>query len=260
ATVDLDVSGISTGTHDMYLRVMDANHNWSLINVSSFEVSEVELTAFLEGPYNGSDMNTTLNSDGNLPLNQPFNVAPWNYAGTESVVSIPNANIVDWVLLETRNADNAASATAATKSSRYAAFILGDGSIVDLDGSTSSLKFNTYSDTNNFVVIHHRNHLGILSAEDLEYSAGTYSYDFTTAIDQAYNSGQKNLGGGAYGMYGGDANADGEVNTADKTTWQGQAGTSGYKSADLDMNGQADNPDKNDLWLNNNNLQSQIPD
>ncbi len=58
----------------------------------------------------------------------------------------------------------------------------------------------------------------------------------------------------------GDANADGEINTADKTTWQGQAGSSGYKSADLNMNGQAGNQDKNDLWIDNINSQSQIPE
>jgi len=258
-TFEVDVSGVSSGEHDVYVRTKDANNSWSLIAVSTFEVSEVELTAYLEGPYNGSSMNTTLNTNGDLPLIQPFNVAPWNYQGTESVVSIPNANVVDWILLETRNADNAASATEATISSRYAAFILDDGSIVDLDG-VSNFKFNTYSDTNNFVIIHHRNHLGILSSEDLDYSGASFSYDFTTTAGKAYNSGQKDLGGGAFGMTGGDVNADGDINTADKTIWQGQTGTSGYKQADLNMDGQANNQDKNDMWIDNLNSESQVPE
>ena len=258
-TFDVDIAGVSSGEHYLYVRVMDENDSWSLISVSPFEISEVELTALLEGPYNGSDMNTALNSAGYLPLSQPFNVSPWNYAGTESVDSIPNADVVDWVLLETRNADSAAGATIETMSSRFAAFILNDGSIVDLDG-TSNLKFNTQSDTNNFVVIRHRNHLGILSSSDLDYSSGVFSYDFTSSADKAFNSGQKNLGNGAYGMPGGDANADGEVNESDKTLWGTQAGTAGYKSADLNMNGQTDNSDKNDLIVPNNNLHSQIPE
>ena len=258
ATVDLDVSGTSAGPHDMYLRVMDANHSWSLINISPFEVSEVTLTALLEGPFNGTAMNTALNSSGNLPLNQPFNVAPWNYSGTESVGSIPGADIVDWVLLETRNANNAASANDSTVSSRFAAFIKNDGSIVGLDGS-ATLAFNTHGSSGNFVAIYHRNHLGILSSQELSAVGGVYTYDFTTAADKAYNSGQKNLGNGSFGMYAGNANGDNAINIFDKTTWKAQAGTSGYRSADLNMDGQVTNNDKNDLWLINLNTQSQIP-
>ncbi len=55
----------------------------------------LDITVFLEGPYNGTDMNTAINSV--LPLSQPFSGFPWFYLGTESVVSIPNGNIVDWV-------------------------------------------------------------------------------------------------------------------------------------------------------------------
>ena len=259
-TVNLDVSGVSAGSHDLYLSIKDENNSGSLFHISSFEVSEVSLKAFLEGPYDGTEMSTILNAAGDLPLSQPFNVAPWNYAGNESVVSIPNANIVDWVLLETRNAGNATSATAGAISSRYAAFVLNDGTIVDLDGSTSNLKFNTRSDTNNYVVIYHRNHLGILSANELNKSAGKYSYDFTTSASQAYNSGQKNLGGGAYGMTAGNANGDGAIDDADKTVWQGQAGTAGYRSADLNMNGQVTNQDKNELYIQNEGVSSQIPE
>ena len=47
-------------------------------------------------------MRTTLNSGGIIPLSQPYIGAPYNYTGTESVATIPNANIVDWVLIEHR--------------------------------------------------------------------------------------------------------------------------------------------------------------
>ena len=258
-TFSIDVSGLSPHDHNLYVRVKDEYNSWSMIVVDTFNLAEVELTAYLEGPYNGSDMNTDLNVAGNLPLNQPFNMSPWNYAGDENVASIPNANIVDWVLMEARNAVDAPSATAGTIIFRKAAFILNDGSIVDLDG-VSNIEFKVHVDSNNFVVLNHRNHLGILSANDLSYSGWKYIYDFTLGSDQAHNSGQKDLGSGIYGLIGGDANSDGEVNTADKTVWHGQAGTSGYKSADLNMNGQADNPDKNNLWLYNINSQSQVPE
>jgi hypothetical protein len=92
-----------------------------------------DLKVFLEGPFAGTGMNTVLYQSGHLPLTQPYNTAPWNYAGTENVAIIPSADVVDWVLLEFRDAPlGAPSATPATTVERRAAFILIDGSIVDL--------------------------------------------------------------------------------------------------------------------------------
>jgi endoglucanase len=44
---------------------------------------------YLEGLLNGSLMRTDLRTKNLIPLQQPFNVAPWNYMGTEAVVNIP---------------------------------------------------------------------------------------------------------------------------------------------------------------------------
>ena len=49
-----------------------------------------------------------------IPLTQPYNGAPWNYTGTESVATIP-AGVVDWVLPELREAATPAQALPATK-------------------------------------------------------------------------------------------------------------------------------------------------
>ena len=38
----------------------------------------LELKVFLEGPFNGTEMSAALNSDGLIPLTQPYNIAPWN--------------------------------------------------------------------------------------------------------------------------------------------------------------------------------------
>ena len=56
-----------------------AYYDGGLINGTLFDI-----TAFLEGPFNGTDMNALLGSY--IPLSQPYNVAPWGYAGTENVV------------------------------------------------------------------------------------------------------------------------------------------------------------------------------
>ncbi len=68
--------------------------------------------------------------------------------------------------------------------------------------------------TNNIhVVIWHRNHLPVLSNNPVLLSSGAYNYDFTASVDQAYggSDAQKDLGGGIFGMYAGDADTDGTI-------------------------------------------------
>ena len=59
------------------------------------------------------------------------------------VSSLPNADIVDWVLVEIRQADYAQHAVVSTAVSEQAAFLLKNGSIVGMDG-LSNLQFNLY--------------------------------------------------------------------------------------------------------------------
>lgn len=224
---------------------------------------DVSLKVFLEGPYSGTNMTTTLNSSGYLPLSQPYNSDPtaiWYYTGMESVPSIPNSNITDWILVEFRDAPSAALATRATMISMQPAFVLNDGSVVGLDGY-SLIKVSGVFQYNPYVVVWQRNHLGVLSATPLVLSGvNLYSYDFTTGAGQAYLNGQKDLGGGIFGMYGGDGKPDEIINNQDKTNvWKVQAGTNGYKSGDFNMNGQVNNPDKNTIWVPNLGQGTQVP-
>ena len=77
-------------------------------------------------------------------------------------------------------------------------------------------------------MVHHRNHLGILSANALTPSGGNYSYDFTTGFDKTYGEtfGCKELAPGIWGMIGGDGNCDGDITESDITVlWKPNAGT-----------------------------------
>ncbi|MBE9492071.1 MAG: hypothetical protein IMY70_04240 [Bacteroidetes bacterium] len=193
-------------------------------------------------------------------MSQPYNQPPWNYAGIESVGSIPNSEVVDWLLIELRDAIDAPSATPATIKAQQAAFVLKDGSVVGIDGS-SILSFNHSIIQSLFVVVWHRNHLGMMSAFALTESAGVYTYNFTTAMGMAYLNGQKGLNGSVYAMFAGDADGNGEIESIDKDSfWAIQAGEKGYKSADFNMNSQVMNQDKNDFWFQNLTEQSQVPD
>ena len=221
----------------------------------------LQLTAMLEGPYNGSEMTTTLNASDMLPLNQPYNVAPWNYSGTESVGSMPNITIVDWVLVELRQTSgDASSATSATIVGRQAAFITNTGIIVDINGNPSLL-FDIVVTQNLFVAIYHRNHLGIMSAVPLVYDGGTYTFDFSSGQAHGGLSAQKEIAPGVWAMFGGDGDGNGTISMDDKILeWQVQAGNSGFMSEDYNLDGQVDNKDKDDCWFPNLNMNSYIPE
>ncbi len=228
------------------------------------------LKAYMEGPFNGATMNTTLN--GILPLSHPFNPAlpyfgnpspDWYYTGAGAVGAIPNVNIVDWTLIEIRDAVNAASATPATSVAKFPAFILNNGNIVSLDGA-SNLQFSNPIVNNLFVVVYNRNHQGIMNANLIPYSSGSYTYDYTTGAAQVYGGvgGHKELSPGKWGMRSGDGNADGNTNILDKTAVWGlstQLGKTGYLPSDFNFDRQTNNKDKNDKWVPNLGTGSQVP-
>jgi len=215
-------------------------------------------------------MNTTLN--GILPLSHPFNPAlpyfgnampDWYYSGAGSVGAIPNVNIVDWVLVEIRDAVNAAAATPATSIAKIPAFILNSGSIVALDGA-SNLQFSNAIVNNLFVVIYNRNHQSIMNANIIPYASGVYTYDYSTGAAQVYGgvAGHKELSPGIWGIRSGDGNADGNTDLTDKNlVWKiaGQLGKTGYLPSDFNFDRQTNNKDKNDKWLPNLGSGSMVP-
>ena len=219
----------------------------------------IDLKAFLEGPFNGTDMNPSTSS-GFLPLTQPYNVSPWNYNGSENVVAIPNANVVDWVLIELRDAASANTANPATTIAQQAGFVLNDGSVVSTDG-ISNMQFNATVSQNLYVVVYHRNHLGIISANALTQSGGIYSYDFTTDAYQALGNDmpQKEIATGVFGMYAGDINSNGSIGAADKNLWSSDAGKTGYLNSDTNLDSEINNQDKNEKLIPNNGKSSNVP-
>ncbi len=221
----------------------------------------VDLTVFLEGPFDDTAMEPVMNQEGLLPLAQPFNEPPWNYTGNESVEAIPNDDVVDWLLIDYRDAADAASATPAASVRRQAAFLLSNGAVVDLDG-TSKLLFPVSVTDKLFIAVYHRNHLSILSANEIVESEGVYPYDFSTDVSQVYggNNGYKLIGTGVCGMVAGDGNADGTIDAADRLIWLGNAGQHGYYPGDFSLDGEQNNIDKNIFWHFNIGKQSQVPE
>lgn len=261
--IDIQIPQLNPGE---VIRVTATKQNYfrytSLVDVLSPN-PRFELKAYLEGPYNGSEMYRFLNTYGYMPLSQPYNTAPWNYNGSESVTSIPSTDIVDWVLLEIRETQGGApSATPSTTVGRMAGFILRDGSIVDIDG-VSPLEFVYNFSGNIYTVLYHRNHLGIMSAYPLTENNNLYVYDFTTGSNMVFGGSiaQKEISPGVWGMVAGDGDCDGQVTTGDKVEiWSTETGMSGYRQGDFNMNGNVDNTDKIQYWGINAGRGSQVPE
>ena len=243
------------------IKVTDANGCFRTDNITIFVPYDLTLKTFLEGPYSETSMNTNLNSGGYLPFSQPYNQAPWNYAGSESVVSIPSPDIVDWVLIELRQTTGDASTAKFYKMvDQMAAFLLDDGSIVGLDGN-SPLEF-TYPITQNlFVVVWHRNHLGIMSANAVTHTGGNYTFDYSASLSNIYGGTKscKQLSTGVWGMISGDGSSNGNINNPDKNDkWFIQSGSTGYLTGDFNMDGTVDDTDINDFWIPNAGMGTQV--
>ena len=220
----------------------------------------VKIIAYLEGAMNGMLMDTTLNSNALLPLFQPFNTSPWNYTGTESVSAIPSTDIVDWVLIELRDTTDVSLATPQTILAQKAVFINKEGDIVDTDGIVNPILFeNVKVQDSLYVVLWHKNHLGIISAVPLTKTNGVYNYDFSTAISQAYLSGQK-LSNSKATMIGGDLNSDGTIDTNDHILWKTKAGETGYHKEDANLDSQLNNKDKNEILVPNIGSSTNVPE
>jgi len=226
----------------------------NLINNEFF----VNLRVFLQGPFNVNSMASL--PENVIPLEQPYHTAPWNYSGTESVGSIPDEQVVDWVLVELRDAATAATATQQTIIARKAFFILRNGNIVDTDG-VSAIQFDVPVQQQLFAVVHHRNHLSIMSNDPVQKSGFLYNYDFTDGQTKAYLQGQVMVASGLYAMVAGDANASGIVNLSDKSDhWDPTAGKPGYLPFDFNFDAEVNNPDKNEFWLPNFGAGAKVPE
>jgi ligand-binding sensor domain-containing protein len=250
---------IFAGTADGVFRSIDNGNNWVKINqgltntgVLSLAINpngsifagtldgvfrtviSANIKVFLEGPYaGGGAMTTTLNTNNLIPLssNDAYSTAVYGYTAS-TVGSIPNSNIVDWVLVELRT-----GTASGTKVGTRAGFLKSDGKIVDVDG-VSPLRFNGVNAGNYYVVVRHRNHLAIMSANAIPLSGSSALYDFSTSQSQAYTPDSDPLvalSGGGFGMVAADANNSAIVTAADVTPIIANLNATIYNGADINM-------------------------
>jgi len=205
-----------------------------------FNAAYANIKVFLEGPYDavGDIMNCLLT----LPITSPYD--------NEDIGSLPTVaghSLVDWIQVKLRTTETGTTVDSCN------AFLLEDGSVVDVNGN-SSLPFNNTSGNEYYILIHHRNHLDVMSA--VKHTFGSSQGETTninlTIPGSIYGDGYQELETGIIGMYSGDINNDGEVTTSDYTNWYNAyiTGSSGYQTTDLNMDGEVTTSDYT-KWYNN---------
>ncbi len=246
----------------------------------------LNLAVFLEGPFNSSTstMRTTLNDLGFLPgqipqaglfpdtteAGQPFNQAPWFYEGTEgdNIGDMPGgtpypATVVDWVLISLRKGDS----LAASEVWKQSGLLHSDGSIQPLGACFQSSSPGPY-----WVLVEHRNHVGVMSPQPvnaIQNTAGEFEITFDFRNINSFKTpltiGQKMLNPslGVFGLFGGDPQKTGnenfEINGNDNALWLLENGNSEtYSPADMNLDVEINGADRS-LWLPNNGLASGIP-
>ncbi len=248
-------------TDELFNPLIDSPTSAYYLNGSVTGCLELELKVFLEGPFGTTDMSTDLNPSY-IPVSQPYNTSPWNYAGAENINTLPNDDVVDWILVELRKTiGNASTATADKMFATRSGLLMKDGSIKELDG-IKNLGFPELPTENLYIIIYHRNHVMVMSASPSPINNGFGSYDFSSGESQVYggSTGHKELLPGLWGLASGDSNADGTINESDKQNfWNQNAGKQGYLPFDFSMDSQVNNKDKNDFWYLNLGFINQVP-
>jgi hypothetical protein len=178
---------------------------------------------FLEGPFDTSTnlMHRHLNTGGQLAVHFPGATIP--------------ANAVDSIDVELRTDS---SQTGSTTRKHRPAWLLTDGSITDFSDTTRTyVEFDTTAG-NYYLVIRHRNHLGIMTASPQALtSSAPPPYDFTTFQTRAYGSNPMKSVGLFFAMYASDADGNTGVGASDLVNVREAVGSTAYDANDVDMNG-----------------------
>lgn len=252
------------GTHTLeYLDIQDAdasggdlltatksvdsgnNTNWEIL--ANVIVAQIRL--WLEAAYDvsGDSMSTSLNAI--IPHTSPY------FAGDITVDNIP-ANVVDWVAVELRSIANGTAVDSVSM------FLTSEGNVLMPDGSPQA-QFSQSAPGDYYVVIRHRNHLPIMSAEKETFKRNgdaPYTLIDLTNVANVYGdgSGIKQLETAVYGLFSGETNASGIITNADKDAVSNDKNLSGYYISDTNFSGIVTNSDKDPI-IGNKNKATSVP-
>jgi hypothetical protein len=245
-------SASAIGSYTYYVEAANSasnciNTNLVAITLTISEAPHVIVQAklWLEGAYDAAtnSMHTGLQDNGLLSSVQPFNAAPWNYLGNESVSDFASLapNIVDWVLVEIRStSDNTLI------EEQRAALLLSDGSLMDVTGVTGVKFYSINTNTSHYLSVKMRNHLAVISSGFFNMP-NPVVYDFTNIVRVAGGVSQVALvNPNTYACKAGDFNSDGIISVADFNLYTSQAALiNQYVHGDCTLDGHVTTADFN---------------
>lgn len=252
-------NAIATDKTEGFSLEFDTDHFTEFGAFSGFGVSGAIKAKVFLGNVNTSTllMDDYLKTLINFPTTDPYSSTPlssrFTHVNNPKVAAAspltlsqtgPNA-IVDWMFLELRDGTPGSTTVAGSSSGLLQA----DGDIVDMDG-ISPVTFPNTPLGEYYLAVRHRNHLGFRTMNKVPLNLNPTMIDFTKNNIPVYGASPMTIVGPAVSaMQGGDANADGSVDSIDTITWGSQNGLFDdyLLNADYNMDGSVDSIDSV-LW------------
>jgi len=161
---------------------------------------------FLQGAYDPNTflMRTLLVQHGDFPTQQPYDREPWQYPGTETLLTVPDS-LVDWILIELRSGEDFSY-----QEYQKAVLLKKDGTILDTNMSPL-ISFPGIKPGSYYLILRHRNHMPVMTAQPVNLP-NQAPIDFTdttqTPVFGGNTIGMIELTAGLFGMIAGDINQD----------------------------------------------------
>ncbi|MBL4605148.1 MAG: VCBS repeat-containing protein, partial [Flavobacteriaceae bacterium] len=228
-----------------FVRVVDIDSDGDLDIIGSSDLDDlldwyenkttlkVSPTVFLQGPYDAGagTMKDDLRVAGIISTTSPY--ADGLITNSSVFATTGNDAIVDWVYVELRDKTDITSVLAASS-----AFVQRDGDVVASDG-VSPIDFVIDSD-DYYVSISHRNHISIATDAAVSLTTTAQLVNFTNNINviRGTTNAVKEVKAGIYGMFAGNTDGSGQVQTTTFSNTIGFVGQSGYSIRDANMDGQ----------------------
>ena len=173
----------------------------------------LNVAALLQGPYDGGTglMNDALRTSALVPLTEPYTALGYGFVGgggesTTAPVLATTGNdaIVDWVVVELRDATDATLVLAS-----QSALVQRDGDVVATDG-LSPITFSRPPGSYHIAVLH-RNHLGVMTFAPVALGDVPFDLDFTLASTATYGTEARKDINGTQLLWSGDVTFNGAV-------------------------------------------------
>ena len=215
---------MSTITPQHYRKLVFASSDhanplkWPELKVCYTPPARIDLSILLDGPWSTGSvlMHDSLRTRALIPLNEPYTPLCFAHAGDgggeadePSVLTAtgPDA-VVDWV--------HVALSTSPAQSDMVAsrcALLQRDGDVVDLDGQSPVVFYAPEGFYH--VIVRHRNHLGVVTAQPLFLStAQVGQIDLTGPVPLTYGTAAQKLEGGKLVLWAGDVSGNGTLKYA----------------------------------------------